>query len=136
MALRHAADELRRDPEVVATATGQNEVALGYAIGEVRDQALLREVLGESTMLMEQWKATEAAVFRKTCVEHSAQYLAKRGEFIELMRDLAASIQLPDCWMHALTLLDAVHGMPRMCDFVQSDSAIAAVMLVGRMMNG
>jgi hypothetical protein len=136
MALRHAAEELRRDPEVVATATGQNETALGYAVGEVRDLALLREVLGENTMLMEQWNATESAVFGKSCVEPSDSYLAKRGEFIELMRDLAASIQLPDCWMHALTLLDAVHHMPRMCDFVQSDSAIAAVMLVGRMMNG
>lgn len=135
-ALRYAAEELRRDPEVVATATGQNEAALGYAASELRDASFLREVLGENTMLLEQWRTTEANVFGKECVAPPSSYLAKRGKFIELMRDLANSIQLPDCWMHALTLLDALHCTPRMGDFVQNDSAIAAVMLVGRMMNG
>lgn len=137
LALRHATEELRRDPEVVATATGQNDAALGYACGELRDAAFLREVLGENTMLLEQWSATESAVFgSKGSVEPPSTYLAKRGEFIELMRDLASSIQSPDCWMPALTLLDALYCTPRMADFVQNDSAIAAVMLVGRMMNG
>jgi hypothetical protein len=136
MALRHASEELRQDPEVVGTATGQNESALGYSSGDLKDFALLREVLCENTSLLEQWRASEAAVFNKMCVDPSSTYLSKRGEFIELMRDLASSIELPDCWMHALTLLDALHGTPRMGYVVQNDSAIAAVMLVGRMMNG
>jgi hypothetical protein len=120
----------------VATATGQNEAALSFASVELRDFALLREVLGENTMLLEQWRATESAVFGKGCVEHSSTYMDKRGEFIQLMRDLANSIQLPDCWMQALTLLDALHCTPKVGEFLQNDSAIAAVMLVGRMMNG
>jgi hypothetical protein len=136
VALRHATEELRRDPEVVATATGQNDAAFGFAAPEFKEQAMLREILGENTMLLEQWRATESAVFGKSCGEPSKKYLAKRGEFITMMRDLATSIQLPECWMQALTLLDALHCTPRIGDFVQIDSAIAAVMLVGRMMNG
>lgn len=136
MALRHAAEELQRDPEVVATATGQNESALGYAGGEFRDLALLREVLCENTMLLDQWSATERAVFGKGSIEPSTAYVAKRAQFIDLMRDLASSIQLPDCWMHALTLLDALNCTARTGDLVSNDLAVAAVMLVGRMMNG
>jgi uncharacterized membrane protein len=136
LALQHVSEELLHDAEVVAKAVGQNEGALAYAPEEARETAFMQEVLGESDNLLDHWKTLEGNVFGKMCCEHSTSYLAKREEFIELIRNLAQSLGLEDTWWHALTMLDAYHCNPRTGQLVLTDIVVAATMLAGRMANG
>jgi len=134
--LQYAGDELRQDTEVVATALRQNESAICYAAQHIREEAFIQDIMEESDDLVSYMKTLEASIFDNKMAEPSAMYLARRDELIKLIRALSKDLQVSDCWTHALTLLDAFHCVPRKGGVVVNDTAIAAVMLAGKMING
>jgi hypothetical protein len=136
LSLQYAADELREDADVIFEAVKQNEAAICYASEHIRYESFMQDIMEESDDLIAYWQSLEASIFDDKMAEPSASYLAKRDEFIKLIRSLAKDLEVPDCWTHALTLLDAFHSVSQMGELVGNDTAIAAVMLAGKLVNG